>query len=82
MTRLETVWNELATREPNSGGNTAALRVVSGNGECSALSSPEKKVTTTRFGVSWKCRLTEGFHGELEGGSWRAGHSGAVGELW
>jgi len=34
------------------------------------------------FGEGWKCRLTGGFHGELEGGSWRAGHGGAVGELW
>jgi len=48
----------------------------------SALSSPEKKVTATRFGGKRKCRLTGGFHGDLAGGGWRAGHGGAVGEFW
>ena len=46
------------------------------------MSSSEKKITTTRFGESWKCRLTGWFHGEFAGGEWRAGHGGAVGEFW
>jgi len=48
----------------------------------SALSSPEKKVTSTRFGGSWKWWLTGGFHDELAGGGWRAVHGEAVGEFW
>jgi len=31
--------------------------------------------------VLW-CSVTGGFHGELEGGSWRAEHGRAVGEIW
>ena len=42
-TWLETVWNELATREPNSSGNTAALRVVSDDGECGRVSPKWRK---------------------------------------
>ena len=30
--RLETSWNALAMRDPIPGGNTAALRIVSGDG--------------------------------------------------
>jgi hypothetical protein len=50
--------------------------------QSSALSSPEKTVTATRFGGRRKCRLTGGFLGELEGGDWRAVHGGALGEVW
>ena len=48
----------------------------------SALGSLEKTISATRFGENWKCRLIGGFHGEVEGGSLRAEHGGAVGELW
>ena len=46
------------------------------------MGSPEKTIPATRFGESWKCRLTGGFHDELEGGGLRVGHGGAVGEFW
>ena len=36
---LETSWNVLATEDPNSGGNTAALRIVSGDGGCGRAST-------------------------------------------
>jgi len=45
------------------------------------LSSPEKKVTATRFGGRRKWRLTGGFHGEMMGGEWRAVHGKALGEV-
>ena len=46
------------------------------------MSSPEKKVTATRFGGRREWRLTGGFHGEMVGGEWRAVHGGALGEVW
>jgi len=36
---LETSWNTLATRAPISGGNTVALRIVSGDGELGRAST-------------------------------------------
>jgi len=46
------------------------------------LSSPEKKVTATRFGGRRKWWLTGGFLGEMMGGEWRAVHGEALGEVW
>ena len=40
---LETSWSTLATRAPISGGNTAALRIVSGDGEFGRASTKWRK---------------------------------------
>ena len=55
---------------------SAVERPPSGN-----VGSPEG-FTSTRFGGSWKCQLTGGFHDEFAVGGWRAGHGRAMGKFW